>query len=127
MPINGDQLYFEVGAPATTASQMVENPKQFVTKELEVSVLCVESKGEHNTGDPVSWRNRITLKHRTWQDGEKKMAELRAAPMGPFRYTTDGSNPKTSGGLYNGQFEIPRNAPMILAVAEKQGIQSDIL
>jgi hypothetical protein len=126
-PIHGDKLYFEIGALATAASQIVENAKQFLTAELEVSFLCVDSKGEHNTGDPVSWRNRITLKHRTWQDGEKKMAELRAAPGAPIRYTTDGSNPKTSGGLYNGPFEIPRNAPMILAVAEKEGTESEVL
>jgi hypothetical protein len=53
------------------------------------------------------------------------MVELRAAPDAPIRYTTDGSDPKTSGGNYEGPFLVPLGTRLVLAVAEKQGIASE--
>ena len=124
-PVHGDKVYFEIGAPATTASQLVENVKDFATSELQVSFLCVDSKGEHTAGQAVLWKNRITIKHRVWQDGGRKMAELQSLPAVPIRYTTDGSNPKNSGGLYSGPFAVPDKAACILAHAAKDGVESD--
>ena len=54
------------------------------------------------------------------------MAELRSAPEAPIRYTTDGSDPKSNGGIYNEPFVIPQQTQVILAVAEKSGILSEI-
>src|SRR5919202_5549568 len=74
---------------------------------------------------PVSWRNRITIKSRTYQSGADKMVELRTAPAAPLRYTTDGSDPKICGAAYDGPFVVPPGTLVVLAVAEKQGIVSD--
>lgn len=120
--VHGDTLYYEVGAPATTGSQTVLDPKNFRTRELEVSFLCVDSKGEHETGAPVTWRNRITIKSRTFQSGNDRMVELKAAPNVPIRYTTDGSDPKISGGTYNEPLIVPPRTLCVLAVAEKPGV-----
>ena len=78
---------------ATPASAKVSDPKQFRTSELVASFLCLDSKGEHDTGAAVPWQNRITIKSRTYQSGADKMMELRTAPAAPLRYTTDGSDP----------------------------------
>jgi len=120
--VHGDTLYYEVGAPATTGSQIVSDPKNFRTSELEVSFLCVDSKGEHETGTPITWRNRITIKSRTFQSGNDKMVELKAAPNVPIRYTTDGSDPKISGGTYNEPLVVPPGTLCVLAVPEKPGV-----
>lgn len=122
--VHGNTLHYEVGAPATSASQIVSDPKNFCTSELEVSFLCVDSQGEHETGTPVTWRNRITIKSRTFASGNDKMIELKAAPHVPIRYTTDGSDPKISGGTYDGPSIVPPGTLCVLAVAEKQGIVS---
>ncbi len=53
------------------------------------------------------------------------MVELRAAPDAPIRYTTDGSDPRLSGGSYNGSFVVPPGTLLVLAVAEKNGIVSE--
>ena len=127
IPQYGDKVYYEIGAPATTASNLVENPNEFKTKELKLSFLCVDSKGEHETGDPVEWRNKITLKYRIYDRGNDKVVELKSAPAVPIKYTTDGSNPKEYGGLYDGEFIVPKNATYVLAVAEAKGIYSDPL
>jgi hypothetical protein len=59
------------------------------------------------------------------------MLELKAAPnkanKTEIRYTTDGSDPKLSGGIYDGPVSIPKGSPIVLAYAECQGVQSEVL
>jgi Fn3 associated/Protein of unknown function (DUF499) len=126
IPVYGDKMHYEVGANATTDSLKVSDVKNFQTDELTVSLLCVDSTGEHATGKPVIWHNRLTIKSRVYQDNENKMIELRAAPEAPIRYTTDGSDPKISSIPYNGPFVVPRGTLVVLAIAEKSGIVSDL-
>ena len=102
---HGDTVYWEVGGTATTASARLDGPT-LETAELEVSFLAVDSKGVHETGQPSTWRNRITLKHRIFQSGDGKRLELRAAPAAAIRYTTDGSDPKVAGATYEGRLRF---------------------
>ena len=126
IPVHADRLYADIGGPATTASMAIEGRK-YGTAELRVSFLAVDSTGEHETGDAVAWTNRITLKSREYMDGNERMVEIQSAPPVPIRYTTDGSDPKHSGGSYEGAFAIPNGTRMVLAVAEKDGISSEVL
>jgi hypothetical protein len=126
-PVHGDTLHYEINAPATTGSMQVTDPRSFKTSELMVSFLCIDSSGKHLPGDPVTWQNPITLKSRTFQGtAGEKMVELRSAPPAPIRYTTDGSDPKSSGGSYDGPFAVPPGTLIVLAVAEKNGIISEM-
>jgi hypothetical protein len=122
-PINADTVYYEVGAEATTASAKLDGAT-LSTKELELSLVAVDSTGVHETGPAVTWRNRITLKHRVYQRGQSKRLELRAVPKGTIKYTTDGSDPKVSGGVYDGEVSIPRGTQLVLAYAEADGLES---
>ena len=123
-PVNGDTLYAEVGAAATPASEKLQG-RDYQTADLRVSFLAVDSTGEHETGEAVTWMNRITLKSREYLDGEQRMVEIRAAPDAPIRYTTDGSDPLVAGGAYDAPFAVPPDARLVLAVAEKDGIASE--
>src|ERR1019366_707810 len=125
-PVYGDIIHYEIGAPATTSSLKVPDPRVFPAGEMEYSFLCVDGKGKHDIGAAVTWKNRITIKSRTFQDGSQKMVELRAAPDAPIHYTTDGSDPKTLGGMYSGPFPVPSGTICVLAIAEKAGIQSEV-
>lgn len=125
-PVHGDQVFYEIGGPATPGSLRVENLKAFKTTELNLSFLCCDSKGEHETGEPRSWKNRITIKSRTFQAGKDRMVELHAAPAATIRYSTDGSDPKVAGGTYTEPFIVPPGTIYVLAVAEKEGIISDL-
>ncbi len=120
--VHGDRIYYEIGALVTTASQIIADPKNFRTSELEVHFLCVDSKGEHDTGNSYTWRNRITIKSRTFQSGNDKMVELQAVPNVPIRYTTDGSDPKLGGGIYHDPAIVPQGTLCVLVVGEEQGI-----
>ncbi len=125
-PIHGDTIYWEVGGQASTASARLEGDV-LETAELRVSFFCVDSSGQHETGDPVLWQNRITLKYRLFQQGQDKMLELRAAPLADIFYTSDGSSPKVNGARYDGPFPIPPGAPLVLAYAARDGIESETL
>ncbi len=127
IPQYGDRVYYEIGAPATTASNLIENLNEFKTSELKLSFLCVDSTGEHETGDPVEWQNKITLRYRIFERGDDKVVELLSAPAARIRYTTDGSNPKEYGGIYDGEIIVPKGSTFVLAVAEARGIYSEIL
>jgi hypothetical protein len=120
-PVNGDTIYYEIGSPATTGSLIVDDPKSFQTNELEVSFLCVDSKNEHKTGQPILWRNQITIKSRPYGDINNKMMELQVVPAVPLRYSTNGSDPKVAGGSYDGPFPVPKGSQFVLIVAGKNG------
>ena len=111
---------------ATTASQLLSG-RDYETDSIEVSFLAVDSSGKHNTGKALAWRNTITLKSRVYQAGDDKMLELRAAPAAGIRYSTEGSDPKMFGATYEAPFVVPPGTRLVLAVGEKNGIQSDVL
>ncbi len=130
-PIHGDTVFVEIGGDATPQSKKVENGV-FSTDELEVSFLAVDSTGTHPTGPATTWKNRLSLKYRLFT-GKKneKMLELRAAPNGDgkieIRFTTDGSDPKVSGGLYGGPVSLRKGTPVVLALARGEDIESEVL
>lgn len=123
-PVNGDVVYAEIGAPATPASRKIERVNE--TGELRLSFLAVDSSKEHETGEPVEWTNRITLRSREFISGEQRMVEIKAAPAATVRYTTDGSDPKVAGGIYEEPFAVPEDTRLVLAIAEQDGIESDL-
>lgn len=130
-PVNGDTIFAEVGGEATEASLKVENGL-FKTQEMEVSFLAVDSTGTHPKGSPVTWKNSVTLKYRLYAGGKgEKMLELKAAPNKDgktnIRYTTDGSDPKLGGGSYDSPVSIAKGTQVVLAFAERSGIQSEVL
>src|SRR5262249_28428438 len=104
--VHGDTVYAEVGGEATTASEVVENGL-YVTDEMEISFLAVDSTGKHPSGPTHTWQNRVTLKYRLFSGkGGSRQIELKAAPSKDgktsIRFTTDGSDPKNAGGTYEG-------------------------
>lgn len=124
-PLNADTIYYDIGAQATTASAKLDGAT-LKTRELRLSFLAVDSTGVHETGEARGWENRITIKYRIYQSGADRKMELRAAPIAKIHYTTDGSDPKVAGATYESDFVIPFGAPMVLAYAEQDGIQSQV-
>lgn len=123
--VNGDMIYYDFGAPASTASAKLDG-SVLKTAELQVSFLVVDSSHTHETGDSDTWKNSITIKYRFFQRGAERMVELRAAPPAPICYTTDGSDPKLAGASYDGPFAVPAGSLWILAYAESDGVASEV-
>jgi hypothetical protein len=120
-PIYGDKVYYEIGASATTSSLSVEDCNSFETAELKVSFLCVDSTGDHPTGEPVEWRKEIDIKYKLIDKADGQYLILKSHPAVKIKYTTDGSDPKENGGLYDGEFAIPANTSFVQVVAEYGG------
>ena len=126
-PLHGTRVRYEVGkGDATPSSLEVDDYGGFRTAEVRLSFLCEDPAGEHPTGEPIVWRNEINVKHRGYQQGEVWMLELQAIPKGVIKYTTDGSDPHSHGMSYDAPFQIPDECRYILAVAEQDGVDSEI-
>lgn len=125
-PLHGDTVYMSAAGPATTASERLDGGENLRTRAIKLWFLAVDSTGEHETGDPVRWTNTVTVKHRFYQDGDQRRCELQAVPSGSIRYTTDGSGPEVFGQVYSGPFVVPAEARFVLAVAEADGVKSEV-
>lgn len=122
--MNGDHVYYEFGAKASSGSlELTGNTLE--TDRLVVSFLCVDSERPTVESVPVEWRNKITIRHQFYNTGANQMCQLQALPKGQIKYTTDGSSPIANGGVYNQPFEVAKGSSMVLVVAEAEGIQSE--
>lgn len=129
-PQNGDKVHYEISGDATVASSEVGNLNEFKTTELALSFLCVDTSGKHATGGLTYWKNDVRLQYKPFDKDGKQFIELKASsPKVQIKYTTDGSNPKSSGGTYDDAFMIPPGTKYVQAIAvhEGLGIYSDVL
>jgi hypothetical protein len=127
-PQNGDKVYYEINGDATTGSSEVPDLNAFKTTELALTFLCVDSTGKHSTGAITRWENNVQLQYNSFDKNGKNYIELKASsPKVTIKYTTDGSNPKNSGGVYEEMFEVPNGTKFVQAIAvhEDLGIFSE--
>lgn len=128
-PVGGTKVIYEIGdgKPGLSA-EAVPNYDAFVTSDIAVSFLCVdEGPTQAPLGDHRVWKNRITLKSRIFLQGTTQFCELVAAPAAGIRYTTNGSDPRSHGASYDGAFPVPTGTRIIMAVAGKNGVESDVI
>lgn len=130
-PINGDTVHYEIGdAQPTQGSLKVSDAEggynNFRTRELQLTFLCIDSTGQHETGPATTWKNALAIKHRVFQQGEDWCVELHAVPRGHIRYSTNGSDPRASGGSYVTPFSLTEDSRFVLAVAEESGLLSPV-
>jgi len=128
-PVGGTKVLYEIGGTAPSlASEPVPSYGEFVTRDLLVSFLCVdENVPPAPTGQPLVWKNTIEVKGRDYMQGDTKFFELASIPSGlSVRYTTNGSDPKQSGSMYDGPFPLPASTKLVQAFAEYKGVQSPI-
>jgi hypothetical protein len=98
-----------------------DNP--YVTNALRVSFLVRDVSGQYETGDPVTWSNKLTLRNQLSEKGGKRRVELFVAPKGSIRYTLDGSEPR-EGIAYEGPIVIGDAEVILRAFAEADGIET---
>lgn len=120
--IHGNTVYYDIGSVPSEASAVALNP--FVTKETELWFLCVDKSHDdpHPTGDPYHFFAHSELKYEQRETSEGMVMEMRANPGFEIRYTTDGSNPKESGGKYLAEFPIPKSCNYVRAALYLHGV-----
>lgn len=123
----GDKVYYDIDTVPTTESMEVLDLDKFKTKELKINFLCIDSTGINETGEVYHWNNKIELKYNKFNKNNNIYIELKSIPIATIKYTTDGSNPKEHGYIYDKEFIIPDDCVYVLAIAEKYGIESNQL
>jgi hypothetical protein len=123
-PINAGpapRIHYAEEAPVTVASaQLKDNP--FTTTALRVNFLVCDVSGQYETGDPITWCNKLVLRNRLSDLGGKRSVELFVAPRGTIRYTLDGSEPR-DGMPYVGPISIGNGEVILRAFAEAEGLE----
>ncbi|MCP5230244.1 anti-phage-associated DUF499 domain-containing protein [Accumulibacter sp.] len=95
---------------------------RLTTSSTKLWFLSKDPNGQHETGDPVVWNNRLTLTYQPQYLPNKRIVELTVVPRGEIRWNMSGANPK-EGDIYNGPIEIEGSDEVtIYAYAEDKGV-----
>lgn len=127
---HGNRVHWEIGPNVTTGSSVLDLNDDFETDEMHLSFLCIDTTGEHATGEIKEHFNELTLKSAWAQDGPNWSLRLEAAPSkAAISYTTNGADPfGGTGGSYDGQpVPVLATTTLVLAGAELAGRRSLVL
>ncbi len=127
IPQYGNAVHYEYGSDPTTGSQEVKDLENFKTDQIDVRFLCIDSSGEHKTGEVVTWKNKIDIRYKTYDQDNEKYVQLEAFPQAEIKFTTDGSDPREHGGKYDSPFPVPQGTKYVQAVAHREGVWSNEL
>jgi hypothetical protein len=116
------RIYFAEDRPVSeTSPQLKEHI--FNTSALWVNFLVCDPSSQYETGDPVTWSNKIVLRNKLSDNGGIRIVELFAAPKGVIRFTLDGSEPR-EGAVYDGPITIDNDDVLLRAFAEAEGLET---
>ena len=119
-PIRGDRVYYEIGAEPTSASNEVQQQTLKISEPL-VYFVCYDTSGSENPypkGKVVKWLGKAPIRREQRQNADgNNILELKTHKDYEIRYTTDGSNPKESGGLYSGEITLPPDCRFVMIAA----------
>lgn len=116
------RIHYAEDVPVSDKSPQLKD--QFLeTKALCVHFLVVDPSGQYETGDVVSWSNKLVLRNRLDEVGGRRTVELFVAPKGSIRYTLAGEEPR-EGALYDQPLHIGDGETLIRVFAEAGGIEA---
>jgi Protein of unknown function (DUF499)/Fn3 associated len=107
--------------PVSESSPLLKD-NTYTTTALHVNFLVVDPSHQYETGDPVTWSNKLILRTQLTEEGDMRTVELFVAPRGEIRYTVDGSTPR-DGAAYEGPIAISDGEILLRAFAEANGLE----
>ena len=108
----GGRVFYDIGADPTAASNEVDG-NVFTTKEPCLRFLCIDPTGERKQGPVVEFLGHVPVKYGQRTTPAGRVMELATNPHFEIRYTTDGSEPKENGGIYNGEILLPEDCKFV--------------
>lgn len=115
------RIHYAEDAPVSTASAQLKD-QAITTSALRLNILVCDPSGQYETGDPVSWSNKLILRNQLYEKGGKRSVELFVAPKGTIRYSLDGSEPR-EGTPYTEPVIISDDDILLRAFAVADGIE----
>ncbi len=125
-PKYGDKVYVDTNENVSEASKLVENTEFFKVKNRTNYFLCVDSTGAHETGEVVRYNTPFVINHEFSNHGSGLQLTLKVNNEAELRYTTDSSDPRDNGGIYDSPISIPEGARYVRVVAHVGDDYGDI-
>jgi hypothetical protein len=124
--LNGDAVLMSDSGPPTELSPQLDR-FELPTSQARLWFRAIDTTDPSREGTVREWTTTVTLKYRPphMVDGVRQV-QLFALPGGAIRYTTDGSSPETSGKLYEDKVIVDDSTKFILAMADLDGVRSEI-
>lgn len=119
------RIYYAEDSPVSDTSLQLKD-QSLTTSALRLNLLVVDPSGQYETGDPVTWSNKLILRNELSENGGKRSVKLFVAPGGKIRYTLDGSEPR-DGVTYEGPIAIGDAEVLLSAFAEADGLEAKTL
>ncbi|MCE7987123.1 MAG: DUF499 domain-containing protein [Caldilinea sp. CFX5] len=116
------RLYYAEDAPVSESSPQLKE-QTLTTRALRVNFLVVDPSGQYETGDPVTWTNKLVLRNLLVDKEGQRFVELLVAPTGAIRYALDGSEPR-EGIAYSGPIAIGEGEVLLRVFAEAAGLEA---
>ena len=114
-PINGDVVYYDIGAEPTQSSAEVPQVGILTTKEPLLSFICIDTTSDnpHPKGEVLEYMCNVPLRFETRVCSNGEVLELKTHKDFVVRYTTDGSDPKENGGIYTEDIVLPQGCKYV--------------
>ena len=74
------RIYVAEDGPVSETSQHLKD-SAYLTSALRVNLLVVDPSGQYETGDPVSWPNKLILRNKLTDSNGQRSVELFVAPQ----------------------------------------------
>jgi hypothetical protein len=116
------RIHYAEDAPVSEASEQLKD-QVYTTTALRVNFMVCDPSGQYETGDPVTWCNKLFLRNELSEKAAKRSIKLFVAPRGSIRYTLDGSEPR-EGTAYEGPIPIGDGEVLLRAFAEAEKIEA---
>ncbi|NJM00159.1 MAG: DUF499 domain-containing protein [Synechococcaceae cyanobacterium SM2_3_2] len=106
----------------TEVSQVLTD-QTLTTTALRVNFLVCDPSNQYETGDPVTWTNKLVLRNELLEENGSRQVRLFVAPRGTIRYSLDGSEPR-NGLLYTDPIVIGDQEVLLRAFVEADGLET---
>lgn len=116
------RIHYAEDAPVSESSAQLKD-QTYTTSALRLNILVRDPSGQYETGDPISWSNKLVLRNKLCEKSSKRSVELFVAPKGSIRYTLDGSEPR-EGTHYTGPIDIGDGDVLLSAFAGADGLET---
>ena len=108
----GGKVFYDIGGDPTMASKEVVD-QMLITKEPCIRFVCIDPSGERKTGDLLEFSGNVPVKYGQRSTPNGEVMSLVTHPNYEIKYTTDGSEPKENGGIYNDEFVLPHDSKFV--------------
>jgi len=124
-PINAGpapRIHYAEDATVSDKSPQLKD-ENLTTRALRVHFLAVDPSGQYETGEPVTWQNKLVIRNKLVEAEGKRTVELFVVPAGQIRYTTGGEEPR-EGRVCDEPLSIGDEEVHLRVFAEAKGLEA---